>query len=105
MRFLVPLSLCGCGSFTSGYRQTIRAPVGKSFTRATGAVPMLAQDTHRLHRVDAVGPSTVGDDLTALGDFCQASLQLRDRNRERTRYVAGEIFVQWPHVDHRDVSP
>ena len=62
----------------------------------------LAKQMHRLEREDAIGTTTIGDDLAVVRKFPEASLQFCERHVACARQVSGLVFVLRPHVEERD---
>ena len=71
---------------------------------APGAVAMLAQELHRLERIDAVAPAAVRDHLAPLRDVAESSFELGDGYRHGAGNVAGLEFVGRSNVQDGDVS-
>src|SRR5919109_1288230 len=81
-----------------------RSPVGQPFVRPSRAIPVFAQNADGLDGVHAVGSSTIRDDLFFLWNLCQAALELRDGNRERSRNVSRAKLLLRAYVDDGDVA-
>src|SRR5579863_5294500 len=77
-------------------------PFGIAVFEAMNPKAALAQQRDCFEGQDAIGATTIGNDLSALGDVAQTLRQLAQRNVDGARQMPRREFVWWAHVENRD---
>jgi hypothetical protein len=79
-------------------RQAGGFPLRVTVLKTANAITPCPQRRHGFERKDAVGTATVGDHLTTLWKFAEASFQFGKRDVERAWQMAQREFILGPHI-------
>src|SRR5262245_17683678 len=74
-------------------------PLGKPLEQALSAPPLHSKDLDSAIGVDAVRPAAIGHVCLVLWELTQPTLQLVDRNRDRSGNVSRGVLVRRPRIE------